>query len=221
MSQIIKIKKGIDNLLQESYLNKESNNNSKLILEELANDKNLQILYYSVNNLENPPVLEESEIEDFINENIKFSKQVDKKYLVELASKLNNLELTDLEKSINMVLFEERNALNFTEYNNSKKTIFENIKAKSKSTALDLSQYSEEEVSFVKTFMESPEKIFKQISEECLSILDSKLNEESDDETKMLIYKTKEKIYESHLRNNFDTSNLISLISLKNNLIND
>lgn len=221
MSQIIKIKKGIDNLLQESYLNKESNNNSKLILEELANDKNLQILYYSVNNLENPPVLEESEIEDFINENIKFSKQVDKKYLVELASKLNNLELTDLEKSINMVLFEERNALNFTEYNNSKKTIFENIRAKSKSTALDLSQYSEEEVSFVKTFMESPEKIFKQISEECLSILDSKLNQESDDETKMLIYKTKEKIYESHLRNNFDTSNLISLISLKNNLIND
>ncbi len=221
MSQIIKIKKGIDNLLQESYLNKESNNNSKLILEELANDKNLQILYYSVNNLENPPVLEESEIEDFINENIKFSKQVDKKYLVELASKLNNLELTDLEKSINMVLFEERNALNFTEYNNSKKTIFENIRAKSKSTALDLSQYSEEEVSFVKTFVESPEKIFKQISEECLSILDSKLNQESDDETKMLIYKTKEKIYESHLRNNFDTSNLISLISLKNNLIND
>lgn len=221
MSQIIKIKKGIDNLLQESYLNKESNNNSKLILEELANDKNLQILYYSVNNLENPPVLEESEIEDFINENIKFSKQVDKKYLVELASKLNNLELTDLEKSINMVLFEERNALNFTEYNNSKKTIFENIRAKSKSTALDLSQYSEEEVSFVKTFMESPEKIFKQISEECLSILDSKLSQESDDETKMLIYKTKEKIYESHLRNNFDTSNLISLISLKNNLIND
>lgn len=221
MSQIIKIKKGIDNLLQESYLNKESNNNSKLILEELANDKNLQILYYSVNNLENPPVLEESEIEDFINENIKFSKQVDKKYLVELASKLKNLELTDLEKSINMVLFEERNALNFTEYNNSKRTIFENIKSKSKNVGLDLSQYSEEEVSFVKTYMESPEKIFKQISEECLSILDSKLNEESDDETKMLIYKTKEKIYESHLRNNFDTSNLISLISLKNNLIND
>lgn len=221
MSQIIKIKKGIDNLLQESYLNKESNNNSKLILEELANDKNLQILYYSVNNLENPPVLEESEIEDFINENIKFSKQVDKKYLVELASKLKNLELTDLEKSINMVLFEERNALNFTEYNNSKRTIFENIKSKSKKVGLDLSQYSEEEVSFVKTYMESPEKIFKQLSEECLSILDSKLNEESDDETKMLIYKTKEKIYESHLRNNFDTSNLISLISLKNNLIND
>jgi hypothetical protein len=220
MNQIIKIKKGIDNLLQESYLNKESNS-SKLILEEIANNKNLQILYYTVNNLENPPALQESEIEDFINENIKFSNSIDKSDLKGLSSKLNNLELTDLEKSISIVLFEERNALNFVEYNESKKMIFEHIKSKNVKNNLDLSQFSEEELSLAKNFIDNPETVFKQISEECLSVLDNKLNEASDDETKMLIYKTKEKIYETQLKNQYEVDNLINLISLKNSLINE
>jgi hypothetical protein len=220
MNQIIKIKKGIDNLLQESYLNKESNS-SKLILEEIANNKNLQILYYTVNNLENPPALQESEIEDFINENIKFSNSIDKSELKGLSSKLNNLELTDLEKSISIVLFEERNALNFVEYNESKKMIYEHIKSKNVKNNLDLSQFSEEELSLAKNFIDNPETVFKQISEECLSVLDNKLNEASDDETKMLIYKTKEKIYETQLKNQYEVDNLINLISLKNSLINE
>jgi hypothetical protein len=220
MNQIIKIKKGIDNLLQESYLNKESNS-SKLILEEIANNKNLQILYYTVNNLENPPALQESEIEDFINENIKFSNSIDKSDLKGLSSKLNNLELTDLEKSISIVLFEERNALNFVEYNESKKMIYEHIKSKNVKNNLDLSQFSEEELSLAKNFIDNPETVFKQISEECLSVLDNKLNEASDDETKMLIYKTKEKIYETQLKNQYEVDNLINLISLKNSLINE
>jgi hypothetical protein len=220
MNQIIKIKKGIDNLLQESYLNKESNS-SKLILEELANNKNLQILYYTVNNLENPPALQESEIEDFINENIKFSNSIDKSDLKGLSSKLNNLELTDLEKSISVVLFEERNALNFIEYNESKKMIFEHIKSKNAVNSLDLSQFSEEEIALAENFINNPEIVFKQISEECLSVLDNKLNEASDDETKMLIYKTKEKIYETQLKNQYEVDKLINLISLKNSLLND
>jgi hypothetical protein len=220
MNQIIKIKKGIDNLLQESYLNKESNS-SKLILEEIANNKNLQILYYTVNNLENPPALQESEIEDFINENIRFSNSIDKSDLKGLSSKLNNLELTDLEKSISIVLFEERNALNFVEYNESKKMIYEHIKSKNVKNNLDLSQFSEEELSLAKNFIDNPETVFKQISEECLSVLDNKLNEASDDETKMLIYKTKEKIYETQLKNQYEVDNLINLISLKNSLINE
>ena len=104
---------------------------------------------------------------------------------------------------------------------NSRFDTIRSLKTPNVKNNLDLSQFSEEELSLAKNFIDNPETVFKQISEECLSVLDNKLNEASDDETKMLIYKTKEKIYETQLKNQYEVDNLINLISLKNSLINE
>lgn len=221
MNNIVKIKKGIDILLENYYNSTEKNEAAKL-LSELKSDKDLQILYFCVGNLQNPPKLSPSDIEEYITENINLCKQIDRKKLERYTNVLNGIELSNLEKSINTVLFEERSAINFLEFNASKKMIMENIEKQSKTVDELLEGYSKEEVEIAKEYAKNPQELLKNICEQCISVLDEKLNTGNlDTDTKLMIYQTKEKIYETQIKCKTDPKNVIDLLTLKQNLLNE
>ena len=221
MNNIVKIKKGIDILLENYYNSTEKENAAKL-LGELKSDKDLQILYFCVGNLQNPPKLSPSDIEAYITENVTLCKQIDRKKLERYTNVLNGIELSELEKSINTVLFEERNAINFLEFNQSKKMVVENMEKKSKTLDEILEGYSVEDVAIAKQYVSNPQNLLKSLCEECIGALDEKLNNKDlDTDTKLMIYQTKEKIYETQINSKADPKNVIDLLTLKNNLLNE
>lgn len=219
MKEFIKIKKGLDNVIQESFKNNKET--LKLVFEELSNNKDLQLLYWCVDNLENPPVLSESEINDFIDENIKLSKQINPTLLESLSNQLENVVLSELEQCINKVLFEERNALNFVDYNNSRKKLFESIANKTKTPSIDLKNFSAQDVEFINKYIQEPEQTYAEVCKECIDILNQQLTENLDVDSKLLIFQTKEKILESQIKREFLPENVIDILNLKNNLLND
>lgn len=219
MKELVKIKKGLDLLIETSFNNQETINPS-LIFEELSSDKNLQLLYYCVNNLQHPPMMVESEVADFIEENIKLASQIDSSILTEASKSVSELELSEIESAIGMVLFETRNAINFTKYNASKRLILETILNKTKQSDLDLSSFDAKDVEFVKSYIKNPEESYKSVCNECLSIIDNKLNEtDLDVETESLLYQTKIKLLENQINCKFLPENVIDILNLKKNLI--
>ena len=220
MSEFIKIKKGLDILL-ENYFNSTDKKEASVLFSELKENKDLQILYYAASNLQNPPKLNEEEIEDFITENVNLCKEINRGSLDKYLTKLNGVTLSPLEKSINTVLFEERNALNFTDYNSSKKMIAENIKKKSINPEQILEGYSSEEVLIAKEYAKNPGQVLKNLCNECIEVLDGKLKEDLDTDTKLLIYQTKERLYEAQINSKTDPKSVIELLTLKKNLLSD
>lgn len=218
MIQFVKIKKALDNSIEQSFLT-ENKVQLKEAFGEIKTNKDLQLLYYCINNLQNPPKMDESEIKEFIEENIKLAKQVKLEELSILAEKLENEKLTSVEEDINLVLFSEKSAFNLLEYNQAKKNIIESIRNKVKPVDLDLNEFSTEDVAFVKTLIDKPEETFKNLCQECLDILNAKLNEEVDLNTKLLIYETREKIFKSQIDFKFLPENVIEILNLKNDLI--
>lgn len=221
MKDIVKIKKGIDILL-ENYYTSTDKKEASVLLSELKSNKDLQILYLCVGNLQNPPKLSPSDIEEYITENINLCKQIDRKSLERYTSVLNGVSLSELEKSINTVLFEERSALNFFEFNQSKKMVVENIERKSKTMDELFEGYSKEDVTIAKEYAENPQNLLKTLCEDCIKTLDEKLtNGNLDTDTKLMIYQTKEKIYETQIKCKADPQNVIDLLTLKKNLLNE
>ena len=220
MSEFIKIKKGLDILL-ENYFNSTDKKEASVLFSELKENKDLQILYYAASNLQNPPKLDDNDIEDFITENVNLCKEINRGSLEKYLTKLNGVNLSPLEKSINTVLFEERNALNFTEYNSSKKMIAENIKKKSINPEQILEGYSSEEVLLAKEYAKNPGQVLRKLCNECIEVLDGKLKEDLDTDTKLLIYQTKERLYEAQINSKTDPKSVIELLTLKKNLLSD
>jgi hypothetical protein len=220
MSEFIKIKKGLDILL-ENYFNSTDKKEASVLFSELKENKDLQILYYAASNLQNPPKLDDNDIEDFITENVNLCKEINRGSLEKYLTKLNGVNLSPLEKSINTVLFEERNALNFTEYNSSKKMIAENIKKKSINPEQILEGYSSEEVLLAKEYAKNPGQVLRNLCNECIEVLDGKLKEDLDTDTKLLIYQTKERLYEAQINSKTDPKSVIELLTLKKNLLSD
>lgn len=219
MKEIVKIKKGIDFLIESAFHN-ESLIQPNIIFEELGQDTNLQLLYFCVNNLQHPPLMSESEINDFIDENVKLAKEIQPNTLKQSLKLLENLELSDLDRAIGTLLFENRTALNFTDYNNSRKIIYESILNKVKTPALNLDEFDPKDVQFVKEYIENPEEKVKQICNECIAILDEKICDDNiDAETKLLVLQTKTKLLENQINCKFQPENVIDLLNLKKNLI--
>lgn len=218
MKDLVKIKNKLDDLIKESYLS-ENKEQTKAIFQELSENTNLKILYYCVNNLQNPPVLNESEIVEFIDENVKLAKTINSVDLKRLASELKDVELSILDEQINTVLFSTKDAFNFAEYSGAKTGIFEAIKSKRRPTTLNLSEYSEEDLEFVKKVISDPEPVFQNLCKECLDVLEQKLETEADLNTKLLIYETREKILQSQINFKFSPENVIEILNLKNDLL--
>jgi len=219
MKEIVKIKKGLDFLIESAFHNQDIVQ-PKLIFEEIAQDKNLQILYFCVNNFQHPPLMNESEINDFIDENIKLAKEVESTILSESLSSVKELELSELDQAIGTILFETRTAINFTKYNKSRKIVYESILNKIKPSGLDLSEFDEKDVQFVKEYIENPQEKVKQICNECIAVLDEKLSDDNlDNETKLLVFETKTKLLENQINCKFQPENVIDLLKLKKNLI--
>ena len=219
MKDLVKIKNGLDGLIKESYLT-ENKQQTKEIFQQLSENDDLKTLYYCINNLQNPPELNENEIVEFIDENVKLAKTIKDVHFDGLASKLK-VELTDLDQNINTVLFENKTIYNFAEYSTAKNRIIESIKEKRRPIDLNLSEYSEEDVQFINKIIENPEPVFQNLCNECLDVLNQKLESENDLNTKLLIYETREKILKSQINFKFSPENVIEILNLKQDLLTD
>lgn len=218
MKDLVKIKNSLDNLIQEAYLT-DDKNQLKTVFDELKNDRDLQVLYYCINNLQNPPKLNESEIKDFIEVNVKLAKEIDVAKFESLISKLSDVNLSEKDKSIDQVLFESADAFNFLEHSKAKSIICESIREKNKTFDIDLNEFPVEDVEFVKNVINDPESVFQTLCKECLDVLDEKLANETDLNTKLLIYETREKILQSQINFKFSPENVIEILNLKEDLL--
>jgi hypothetical protein len=221
MFELLKIKKGIDVLLENSY-KKSDKSATQLIFESIGEDKNVQILYFCATNLESPPKLSDEEIEEFINENIILGKSIEKTNLKKYTRTLSKVELSPLEQAINTILFENRTALNFTNYNESRAMVVEHIKSKNKILSENLTEYSSEDILFAKMYANDPDGTYKNICEDCIGILDEKLtSDDVENDVKILIYRTKERIYESQIKEGPLVKNVLEMLKLKEELLQD
>lgn len=218
MKDLVKIKNSLDNLIQEAYLT-DDKTQLKTVFDELKDNRDLQVLYYCINNLQNPPKINESEIKDFIAVNVKLAKEIDTTKFQSLTAKLSDVDLSEKDKSINQVLFESENAFNFLEHSKAKSIIFESIKEKNKNFDIDLNQFPVEDVEFVKNIINNPEPVFQSLCKECLDVLDQKLADETNLNTKLLIYETREKILQSQINFKFSPENVIEILNLKEDLL--
>ncbi len=217
MKELVKIKNSLDLLIENAYL-KGDKEQTKNIFEELKQNSDLQLLYYCINNIQNPPKLSENEISEFIDENIKLAKTINVDNFTDLSEKLDSIELSDFDKNIDKVLFETKTAFNFSEYSKAKSQLCESIKEKSRPIELNLSDFAEEDVNFVKNLLQNPETVFNGLCKECLDVLDQRLID-ADLNTKILIHETKEKILKSQIKFEFSPENVIEILNLKQDLL--
>lgn len=210
---MINIKNNIENLLIECVLN-EDKNTSKIIIDGLKNDKDISALYVIVDNLKYPKNINESYLEEYINENINFFKKtVNVKRLTEMSKKINKNGDNVLDEAINYILSNDKLPFNFSTYIENFNVVLENIKKSQEKT------FNKEEYDFICENFKDPEKKQLEVSQEILNFLNEQLKNELDPETQIMIYETKESIYNKLLSGNNLNENLIDLLILKNKLL--
>lgn len=213
------IKKQIDNLLEESYTNKDKQS-AKNLLTELRQNNDVKKLYLILNNLENPPLIPTSEVDSFIAENILAAKGFTNLAGLKTLGNKIKADLNKSDKAIEKILFESRDAFNFKEYEDAKDIVRKHIvnKIENPTTAIKES-LSAEDQTILNEFLINPEVLKKKYIKECLDILKSKLSEETDLETKNLIYETRDKLMYEQLEGNNTSENVIEILKLRNNLL--
>lgn len=210
---VIQVKNKIDEILNESFL--ESNNgNVKELLQNLSQDKECAKIYLAINNLQYPQYIPDTSLDEYLTETKKLIEGIDFKRFKKLGKNID-LQSTFIQKQIEVYLFENKNAINFSEYLIAEKEIKKHIVEQNKILSESvLNPLSQEERKQVEEFSENPDVLIEAVKKDCLNILNEKLRENDlDKETKLLIYETKDKINES--------KNVIDLLILKNSLLEE
>lgn len=215
----VKIKKTIDESLNTFFLSEDKKNTS-ILLNQLSKDKDIMKAYVAINNIENPPQIPTDKINDFLQENLKFVSELRNNKNKDFLKKFSmEVEKGSLDYHVETFLFENRSALNYQKHIEAENFIFEYIKNKVTNTQdILLKELNEEEKSVYLEYMKSPEEYKDKVITECLEILNEKIQKETDLETKILIYETKDKLMREKFDNN-QTQNVIDFLTLKNNLL--
>lgn len=224
------ITEGINNILLESYTNKDKKKTQQ-ILKEIKSNKPLKYLITIVNNLKNGEV-QPMFVDDFINENIKTAKEMDFSSFDKIL-KESKSESNELLENIGIILFEEKTVFNLSKYTKAYNVVKthlveantwkENITGKLKTLSTDYSKLGDEDKklfeSFIKANTSEKQAIYSSTKEECLKILKEHIKHSSDNTMKLKLYETKDMIL--NLSENSDSyiKNMVKLHELKKDLL--
>lgn len=204
------ITEGINNLLVEFY-GKKDKKNIKALLTEIKSNKEIKYLYTIVDNLKNGEVSPQS-VDSFINENIKAAKELDLSILDNLLDEgvLRTDSTNEIIDSIGYILFENKTVFNLSEYTKAyeevkthlieKNTWKDNLRNELLKCEADYSTLDSEDKLLFENFFKSNKteklKLYKEMKEECLSLISEHIKNETNATTKVNLYETKEVITE-------------------------
>jgi len=218
------IVQGFESILKESY-EKNDKKTTSTILNEIKSNKELSKLYAIVDNLKRGKVAEEN-VDNFINENIEFAKQVN---YSKIKFPFNNSIKSDEEiyNSIGKILFEEKNPFNLMEYNeayaNVRNNLLEsNIRQKNLKKTVQkmnesLKSLDEADKILVEGFVSTPKNergmLFETAKSTCITLINKHISNCEDDSSKIKMYETKDVVFSM----NYNESNFINdMIRLHN-----
>jgi hypothetical protein len=192
---VIKIKLYFDKLITENI-----EGVKKLLVEK---DNGFNIFYTVVNNVQKGIVLNE-DYEKFITlnknalVNLPFLKEKDLRLTVENI----DVEISDLDKAINTVLFENENFKNFNEYQKAKMLVVEHLKSNTsnllKSSSIEhevdliegkIETLTENEQKIVESvILHGVDKTFVGVVDECLNNIKNKLSENKNEDERYKLF---------------------------------
>lgn len=216
----------LNNQLLEAYNNGNSNTIKKT-LKIINEDKNVRDLYFLVNAILDGSYKEKT-AKVFLKESITLAKNIDVKSLKNFSKKLPKSK--GLYKDIDILLFEEKNVLNFKEKLLSENTLVKKLTLIENSTKtidtdkydklLDsLSKKSKDDYVFAVEFLKNPSQIKTNLLEDTAKVIDDLIIENKDND-EMILNLTRAKInmLESDLTN---VESLLEIRRLKKDLLNE
>lgn len=217
----------LSDLLVESYEKKDKKFTNKLI-KEVRENKKLKSLYALVYNLKYGKV-NESSVDNFIQENIKASKEFDfsefDNILTEALSEKYSNEVLD---SIGVLLFEKKSIFNLQEYNNAYNVVKNNLlketlKKNKLTKEINESSLDVEDKRLVEKFMQSSKEekitLFRENKEQCISAINKKLKETDSSETKLKLYEVKDMLSNMEYDDKEFIQEMVKVHELKKNLL--
>jgi hypothetical protein len=197
---LLEFKNQIDEKLLSSFINEDKNTYNQII-KKLKENKDLGNLYLIVKNFDNPPIIKENQIRDFIKiQNTSLSKSLIK----EIKEKKNNDQYWD---AVTYVLSNKQSFKNFDEYE-EKIEIVENVL---KNKIIEKIKDTE-----IQKLVENVdvEKVYA--INETVKVINEKIEEASKDD-KISLLEAKVKLLEM-LNKDLTLTDIASIIELKNEL---
>ena len=220
---------GLESLLAEAYEAKDKKSAAK-ILKIFKENKELSKLYSIVDNLKKGDV-NETTVDQYINENISFAKRVDYSK-IEFPFEKNMVSENDFYNHVGTILFEEKSAFNINSYNKAyqavKNHLLDEIESKKRksSTARKISEAIEsvdsEDKMLVESFIKTPsnerQNLFESLKSECISNINKHISECENPELKVKMYETKDVILEMSFKAESYISDMLKIHDLNKNL---
>ncbi len=220
MKKISNIKTTFDNLFLESYEKKNNRLFGKL-MKAFSNSEKIKKYYVLTENLLSTQLESESQIEEFINLNIREAKTIPIDEIEKFSESLpinEEIQQNPLLESVCMVLFETKNWLNFHSYECAYKDVVQhlqsNIKKQEKKVNL-----SEEEKTLLESVLKNPKEKGKETINECLEILNNESSQCHDNETLLKIFETKERLYKMLINDDIGYQTVVDLLKFKSQLL--
>lgn len=218
--------------LNNSFVNCYENGNTTLaknIVNEFKKNPKLVALNSAISNLKNERISPEF-VDQYIIDNINEIKKYD---FSDLDGLLNeNMKGSEYLNDIATILFTEKNIHNLAQYTKSyqavKNHLIENFQwknsAKEKLSSLEEQMSSLEDEdrvlveNYIKMDLVKRTHVFEDLKNECVGLLKEYINKETNPETKLNLYETKEKIMQSSPHGDNYLERLINLHNLKKDL---
>ena len=224
----------INTALIESF-EKEDKQKIKDLITEIKSDKALKYLYTIVDNLKNG-VVNQSNVDEFINENIKAIKTIKEGSFKMFDNILNESTVkstNDLSQHIGVILFEEKNIFNISEYNKSFEAVKEHLinentwrnKLSNELTGLssEFETLDEDDKHIFETYLKSSNKekkqVFSEMKNECVELINQHLNSTESSDTKVKLYEARDMITKLNDDTENFEANIVKLHDLKKGLI--
>lgn len=225
------ITESIDNLFVDLYKSKDKKTIKRLV-NEIKNNKDLQILYTIVDNLKNGEVSKEY-VDDFINENVKAAKAKDFSSFNKMVDDVV-IESNELLDSIGTILFEEKTVFNLAQYTKAynqvkthlieKNTWREELSSTLNECSVEYTELEETDKklfeSFIKSNSEGKTKLYNTTKEECIELLNKHIQETTDLSTKVKLYETKDMVMQLNEGETL-VPDMVKLHNLKKGLLNE
>lgn len=221
MNTITKLKAYIDKVSLQLFESEDKSPLKQLFL-EMANNQALATLYTVINNLQTSKI-DRVYVDDFINENKKACKNINLLEFRELSNKLPDVDSLDtILHDIEIVLFEDRNISNFITYTKAYNNVVNNLIAEDVITPTI--EINESNIPILEQLVVDPKGYADNIINECITIVNEKIKECEDLDTKLLLYETKDQLLvmkENELEMDGEKlyENVVEVLKLKENLL--
>jgi hypothetical protein len=196
--KIVHFKSYIDG--QVAKLLEQKNDNVKEILKEIKSNNAYKDTWNVINNLQETKNITEENVDIFVNENIDIARTIDLKEVNQFLNTIDcNIQLSKLDESINVLLFEEKSPTNIQKYIDAKHHVREHLLENTRIKEILCNLYENKNLSepILQEFYdaENKETFFSSQKNKTCQLITEKISSENvTDADKLLLFEAREKI---------------------------